>query len=642
MPIVHIHRLGDTTSPLTAWSAIQKDDGINFICLCHAKNNTLTDTLHRMCTDYVVDTHITRDNALHIFTEILEEINHNLNTLYLQHKKSDVSIFLGLLVDSHLHFSMFGTELTGIIVSEKNIEDILSDMDTGEGHFVYDSHGDIRENETLYIFAPKIDTHVIGNECSTLGHLPTTERLQLIGERIERSYTTDGMIISIGEEKEQVQKKENWNTWKIQSKRHPKVLMENMAQVSNNSIKKIQETFVTLSKETQNWVIISGIFLSVVLLYLVITSLIRSQYTIFVPQKYRDMVAEARVNLDDATRMIDQPENFWPAVTRVRDIIKEVKTADVLKVDVAQLENDIAVLEKAVNKVTSLRPEDYVNIYSFSQNTDSLPFSIHSYETKLSFVTKDKIIGPFSPGESPKEYPIPNGEKYTFSDVDSEWRVYLGTDKDKIYIFDKWVYNIQNIQQVGGWDKALDISIYNSNIYLLGADRKQIYKHRRQAENTYSGRSFVIADTQAKGIIDIDIDGSVWILSGTAENIGTEKILTAPKYERRAITINGLGINTFQNFNPETTKIYTGESYQEVYILADNRIWIFVPSSRRFSDVRFMTYIGQIDAPNTIITDIAIEQDGDVRKIYFGSPKSGIFSTKITVKDNKILILPSQ
>ncbi len=86
--------------------------------------------------------------------------------------------------------------------------------------------------------------------------------------------------------------------------------MENVAQAGNKSIQKIQDTFVTLSKETQNWVIISGIFFSVILLYLVITSLIRSQYTIFVPQKYRDMVAEARVNLDDATRMIDQPENF--------------------------------------------------------------------------------------------------------------------------------------------------------------------------------------------------------------------------------------------------------------------------------------------------------------------------------------------
>lgn len=86
--------------------------------------------------------------------------------------------------------------------------------------------------------------------------------------------------------------------------------MANMANASNKSVKKIQEIFITLSKETQNWVIISGIFLSIVLLYLVITSVIRSQYTLFVPQKYRDMVAEARVNLDDATRMIDQPENF--------------------------------------------------------------------------------------------------------------------------------------------------------------------------------------------------------------------------------------------------------------------------------------------------------------------------------------------
>lgn len=83
-----------------------------------------------------------------------------------------------------------------------------------------------------------------------------------------------------------------------------------MSKVGNKSIKKIQDSFVNLSRETQNWVIISGILVSVILLYLIITSIINSQYTIFVPQKYRDMLAEARVNLDDATRMVDQPENF--------------------------------------------------------------------------------------------------------------------------------------------------------------------------------------------------------------------------------------------------------------------------------------------------------------------------------------------
>lgn len=77
-----------------------------------------------------MDTDIHSDNAVQVFTEILEDINHTLDTLYLQHKKSEVSLFLGLLVENHLHFSTFGKELTGIIVSEKNTEDILTDMDS--------------------------------------------------------------------------------------------------------------------------------------------------------------------------------------------------------------------------------------------------------------------------------------------------------------------------------------------------------------------------------------------------------------------------------------------------------------------------------------------------------------------------------
>lgn len=162
-----------------------------------------------------------------------------------------------------------------------------------------------------------------------------------------------------------------------------------------------------------------------------------SQYTVFVPQKYKDMVAEARVSLDDATRMIDQPDNFAPAITRVRDIIDKIKAADVLKVDVAQLENDIAVLERAVNKVTSLKPDEYTGIYAFTKAVDSLPFSIYTYDKKVTLISKEGIVGPFIPGEPAKENSIPNGEKYTFSDIDGEGRIYIGTDKDKIYLFDK-------------------------------------------------------------------------------------------------------------------------------------------------------------------------------------------------------------
>lgn len=100
----------------------------------------------------------------------------------------------------------------------------------------------------------------------------------------------------------------------------------------------------------------------------------------------------------------------------------------------------------------------------------------------------------------------------------------------------------------------------------------------------------MISDNQVNPIVDIDIDGSLWLLSGTNQ-LAMEKILTAPRYERRPIIMNGLGINSFKNINPDTTKIFAGDLYQEVYVLSDNRIWVFVPSSKRFTDVRNVTYI---------------------------------------------------
>lgn len=265
-------------------------------------------------------------------------------------------------------------------------------MDSGDGHFVYDSHGDIRDNETLYIFAPKVDTHVIGAECKTLSHLPIAERCQLISERIERSYTKDSIIMCIGEEKN-ITVKEQWNPQKMSSTRKKGAeLIQNVRKISNESVGKLQSQFADLGKNTQNWVIVSGLLVSVILLYLIITSVMKSQYTIFVPQKYRDMVAEARVSLDDATRMVDQPDNFAPAMNRVREIVQKIKAADVLKVDVAQLESDMAVLERAVNKVTSLKPEDYASVYTFTKTTDSLPFSIYAYDKKVTLLTQSSVI----------------------------------------------------------------------------------------------------------------------------------------------------------------------------------------------------------------------------------------------------------
>ena len=107
-----------------------------------------------------------------------------------------------------------------------------------------------------------------------------------------------------------------------------------------------------------------------------------------------DMLAEARVSLDTAARTIDQPDQFNLALTKSRELLQEVKNAHVLEANVDQLEGDMAVLEKTVNKVITLRPENVSQVYTFTENYPALPFELFSYNKKLYFVTGRGVTGP--------------------------------------------------------------------------------------------------------------------------------------------------------------------------------------------------------------------------------------------------------
>lgn len=636
MHAVHIQHLTDIHSQDTLASSVQKDSKNTLICVCHTPHSTLTDTIHRYCNDTFLWYEVNEQDPVATFTEILEHINAHLEHLYHTHKKTDVSLFIGLASDNQIHFSMFGKQLTGILVSKKVTEDLFHGMDSHEWQFMYDSHGEIHAEECIYIFAPKIDISVVQQECKTLGHLPINKRCLLISEHIERANThQEGVLLAIGREDEEW--RAAWKPEKITPLTH--TIVSSLESKTKHLNTKIQWTFRSMSDKAQNWMLISGLIVSIVLLYIILSWLMKSQYAIFVPQKYRDILAEARVELTNASRSMDKPEQFWPAVIKARELLQQVKDKGVLQIDVEEIEKEIAVLEKNINKVVSLNNEQYSPVYTFGQNTTTTPFSMYMFDKKLYFVTQKSIIGPYITWETPREYAIPGGDSAVSSDIDSDGRIYLTSSSGKIYLFDKGSINSLWVQQVGGWDENTDISVYNSNIYLLSRDKKQVYKHRKQSENMYTGKSLVITpETQTNPIVNMDIDGSVWLLTSKDGGLITEKILTAPKYERRGIVMNGLGINRFTNTDPLVTKIYADAAFQEIYILADNRIWVFMPNSKRFNDVRSLTYIGQIDVPNITITDMTVQQTGDIREIFFWSPKSGIFSTKFTVKDNKIHI----
>ena len=192
-----------------------------------------------------------------------------------------------------------------------------------------------------------------------------------------------------------------------------------------------------MSDKAQNWMLISGLFVSIILLYIILSGLMKSQYALFVPQKYRDILAEARVEITNASRSMDKPEQFGPAITKARELLTQVKNKNVLQIDVEAIEKEIAVLEKNINKVVSLTTEQYAPIYTFGQGTTPTPFGMYIFDKKLYFVTQKNIIGPYMTGEPTKEYPVPNGDSVLSSDIDSDGRIYFTSSSGKIYLFDK-------------------------------------------------------------------------------------------------------------------------------------------------------------------------------------------------------------
>jgi hypothetical protein len=153
--------------------------------------------------------------------------------------------------------------------------------------------------------------------------------------------------------------------------------------------------------------LISGLFISIMLLYIILSGIMKSQYAIFVPQKYRDILAEAHVEMTNASKALDKPEQFGPAIARTRELLQQVKDKNVLQVDIEQIEKELASLEKSINKVISLTPEQYKKVYTFASGIESLPFGIYLSDKKLYFVTQKNVIGPYIEGQTTKESTLP-------------------------------------------------------------------------------------------------------------------------------------------------------------------------------------------------------------------------------------------
>jgi hypothetical protein len=248
-------------------------------------------------------------------------------------------------------------------------------------------------------------------------------------------------------------------------------------------------------------------------------------------------------------------------------------------------------------------------------------------------VTKNSVIWPIIPGKEPKKYTFSQLKNDYFIDAsDLNSSLILITKSWKVVEFTKnWYFSYKDVEWQNTWEKSDTILSYASNIYLIPETKNQIFKHKKVWKNFQKAIPY-LKEEDVKAIwkiIDIAIDWWIYILK---DDLSIVKFFSTP-YRLEKIVINKLPEN-YKKENTSPIKIKTRKDLNYVYVLLNDKVWIFKPNTRRFQDTKSLTYLGQIEASNWKIKDFYINHDSDLDVLT----ENWIYKLNFEVNDWKIIV----
>jgi|TARA_Y100001960_G_C14759809_1_gene873382 hypothetical protein len=108
--------------------------------------------------------------------------------------------------------------------------------------------------------------------------------------------------------------------------------------------------------------------------------------------------------------------------------------------------------------------------------------------------------------------------------------------------------------------------------------------------------------------MSISIDGGFYILKS---DLTIVKFFRSPKYRLEGIVLNKLPKN-YKYDGSSSVKIKAGVQLNYVYMLMNDKIWVFQPNTTNKKNTTSLTYIGQIEAEQNKIEDFYVNRDGEV------------------------------
>ncbi|MDD3144880.1 MAG: hypothetical protein PHV23_02095 [Candidatus Gracilibacteria bacterium] len=609
---------------------INLDNNLECFILISSSSQKLAENLLNNTLEYLIDK-VSKTDTYNDFMIALEHINSYLKTWKQdQEEKDELDMIIGILNENTYTFSNVGKSSACLI--NKNSEIIeLTEKGENKEEFSYISEGKLTSGEI--VISSTIELLNFLSKSDIVDGLILSEDIKIFNKNIKNILKSEildsNCLVSSMKFKSKKYIKENQKF---------EVLKNNLAKAIDNDFSKkiigksliVLDKLKTQSKAIKNIVLIGGIAIAVFFLYYSLSTIVSITTQTEVKETAKTSIEEIKNLIKLASENISNPDTFEKNIKDAEALVSEVQKQEIYLGDLAKLTDSLNILKKQFNKIEIFEEND-TNLIQLIEGTDTVKISKNNLIPYI--IGKKGVVGPILSTAKPQIYTFNNlaENEYFIDGLFIENNLFLLTNNSKIVKFTKNGYfSFVNVTGQTKWEDIKSISSYSTNIYTLGANN-QLNKHVASGDNFKAAESYLKDEDlkQIGDVLSIAIDGGFYMLK---KDLSIVKFFSSP-YRLESILINKLPKNYVLE-EGKNTSITARANLNYVYILLNNKIWIFKPNTTNYKSTQNLTYVGQIEGATKTIKDFYVNYDGEILVLN----DSGLYKLTFEISDNKVII----
>lgn len=630
------HTIDKNKTNIVVKKSISLDENLHCFLYIDAPGESYSQALENTILDCIIDK-ISISNTYWDFSVSLENINSFINT-WNQDKteKQTANVFIGILENNNFIFSNIWKS-SAFLVNKKDELVSLTDPEENKDEFSYISNGSLNNKEFIIISTNNILQYLSQSDIldGIDNHRDNRHFSQNIADILNNELLNENVAMATFQyiNPDAVEIVEENKYLELMKEKYFLLLdtkvVKNICKMALRGKNKLMQQ----SKTVKNISFITVISICIIFLYSTLSGIVNVATSSKQQEQTQELLSQARGLINLASNNVWNEAAFEKNISEAETLIAQIKQDGSYLMDIEKMQSDINILKKQFNKIETF--DNFADNEIYSGNFQDFVKLILK-DNKKYVIQKKGITGPINIGTKPKEYINTqlNSDEYFVDAAVIGSNIYLNTNKSKIVKFSKNGYfSFMDVKEQAQWNDSKIIKSYANNIYLVDSKKAQIYRHRLSGNSFNKWDEYLkLDDVNAIGeILSIAIDGGFYILRN---DLVVQKFFASPSYEMAWISLNNLPKN-YKIEDPEAKiEIKTRADLNYVYMLLNNKIFVFQPNTRNYKDVTALNYIGQIDGGGNQIKDFYINRDAELWIIN----DKGIYDLRFEISDDKLII----